>query len=454
MLASRDEGKGLVQITWDKVRQRVKKVSPEFVNIIDNLSPDDSFPLYLAYYPYGDLIGDTESLFLPTVDGESYRLTDENIPKEVKKNLGYGSQSSPLAMLLDKNLEYFVDIKDVDISIPWKICKPGTFFPLNRILQNKSDRIYTPNGILTTVSGARSTFMLPKIGCYTNHLMLQRDYNIESPPPKSLNDHWDVFKQIVRSNPEENIWRSCIMFFSKKWVDKLHNDIAWHPLKKFLLELGWTNIEYVRNHIYYNIAYSVIQQKRNLKPNPYLVDTAAHLFAIAVGANPGYVPASDNELLPLKSLQDAFVESYGQKKYIPTIMVPEHLVIENKTSSPVYYSLQHPTTLSFSPKSRSISSTLFELRELKHIMDVFSNELSKSNNILSDTIISEAAKKIEFSYFHNNVDNHKLIQKSDTIITYDKRFNAKYTYKNAPNSSFASDAPFLRGCVSVGLKKK
>lgn len=452
MFSNIDEKNGVVKTDWKNIRQRVHKVAPAFAKIVDKLSPDNTYPLFLAYYPYGDLKGDTISSFLPRMNGGNYRLNDKDISKEISNHLGYGSNSSPLGMVLEKKLEYFIDLKDLRITIPWQILSPGAFFPLSSVLLNKAKRNYSPNGILTAVSGARSLFMLPKIGCFTNHQMLQRDYNVQLPPPKFLYDHWNIFKAIVRNNPDNNTWRSCIIYFSKKWVDKIHNDKAWHPLKKFILELAWDRYEYDRNHLYYNIAYSLIQNKRNLKPNPYLVDTACHLFTIAVGAVPGYSPVCNNELLPLSLIQRAFVESYGQKKYVPTILAPEHFYLENQGNHPVYYSLQCPTTLSFSPKSRKLSSTIFEIRELKRIIDIFRIELVKKNSLLSDTIISEIARKIEFNFYHNNFDRHNIIEQSKNLILNDERFKASYSFHSHPGAIFASDAPFIRGCISIRIK--
>lgn len=452
VLTAVDEKKGLVKTSWNLIRKRVSKVAPEFAKIVDALSPDDSFPLYLAYYPYGDLKGDTISPFLPKVDGGNYRLSDPDAPKDVITNLGYGSHSSPLGMLLEKKLEYFIDLKELDITIPLQVLSPGSFFPLARILQNQSSRTYTPNGLLTVVSGARSVFMLPKIGCTTNHLNLRRHYNVQPQPPKSLYEHWQIFKDINNSNSVNSDWRSCVLYFSKKWVDKIHNDNAWHPVKKFLLELGWKSFEYERNHMYYNIAYSLIQNSRNLKPNPYLTDTACHLFTVALGAHPGYAPSCDDESLPLDTLQNAFVDGYGLKKYIPTVIQPSHFTFEDKDSMPVYYSLQCPSTLTFSPRSRQLSSTLSEMGELQHIVNIFKSELIKDSNIFSDTVISDIAKNVEFDFFHNQTDMHNMIQDSNSIIGMDNRFSTKKTKKSAAGSVFASDAPFVRGCIGIRPK--
>ena len=216
-------------------------------------------------------------------------------------------------------------------------------FPLPNVLNKKTDKIYTPNGVLTTSSGARSAFMLPNIGCQTNHSALQRDFNIQDPAPKSHYEHWNIFRHITNSKIIDCNWRSCIIYFSNKWVDRLHNDSAWLQLKLYLHELAWSAFEYRRNQIYYDIAFSITQKKRNLKPNPYLVDTAKHIFTTAIGAAPGYVPAHNNNALPLDVIQNVYVESYGLRKYSPTIMQPSQFDFQND-KLPIYYSMQNPAT--------------------------------------------------------------------------------------------------------------
>jgi hypothetical protein len=441
-----NEGRGLVKCYWQDVREKVAKVQPVFAQIVDELGVDKKFPLYLAYYPYGALKGDTLSTFIPKVDGGYYRLTDPNAPKDIIKNLGYGMSSAPLAMLLEKNMELFIDLKDEGVTIPAVIYKPGDMFPFARILSRNSERVYAPNGVLTLTSGIRSTFMLPNIGCSTHHLNLQRDFNIKNHAPKTLYEHWDVFKELVNSQVIGSTWRSCLMYFSRQWLAKLDADPAWHKMKLFLHELAWTHYEYERNHLYYDVAFSVMQKKRNLKPNPYLVDTARHLFAVALGAAPGYAPATDDRALPLDVIKRVYVDSYGLKKYYVSLMHPLHYSFESD-KYPVYYSLQHPSTRVFSPKSRKISSTLAELRELDHITRIFTSELSNPENMCSDTIIGSVSHDIEFNYFHNKVDRHGIVKHSSKIADMDDRFSLNDLESNL--AVFSSDAPFVRGCVCI-----
>lgn len=450
MITEVDERKGVVKTSWAGVRERVAKVEPKFAAIVDELSPDDSFALYLAYYPYGALEADTESTLLPNINGGHYRLTGKNTPKEIRSNLGYGKDSSPLGMVLEKQLELFIDNKQEGVTIPWLIYTPGKIFPFARILSSKSKRVYAPNGLLSSTAGVRSTFLLPNIGCATNHVNLQRDFNIHSSPPKTLYEHWHVFKDIINSPITNSDWRCCVLYFSQKWIDQIHSNKLWTDLKQYLHELAWSQYEHERNRIYYDIAFSMMKKKRNLKPNPYIADTARHLFTTAMGAAPGYAPAINDDALPVAAIQQAYEQSYGLKKYLPTIMQPVHFIFENQPD-PVYYSLQNPSTHVFSPKSREVSSTLTEMRELQHIMRTFIHELTTEEVVCSDTVIGEIAKNINFNYFHNKHDCHRIIKPSSEIATKDKRFSSSNDRPYHTQAVYAADSPFVRGCISISV---
>lgn len=444
-----DEGDHLVKVYWKQVREKVGKVEAKLARIIDELDPDHSYPLYLAFYPYGATDADTQSSLFPHRDASGYfRLTDSDAPKEIVNDLGYSINSTPLGMVLEKEIECFIDLQNEGITIPWLIYQPGAIFPLARILNKQTDRVYTPNGLLSSTAGARSAFMLPNIGCAVNHSNLQRDFNVQSPPPKSLYEHWHLFKEIANSEAVNSDWRCCVMYFSEKWLTSIHNNPAWDKLKQYLQELAWYRYEWDRNRIYYDITFSLIQKARNLKPNPYLADTAMHLFATALGAAPGYAPCLDNDALPLNLLQRVFVESYGLKKYIPTIMQPKHFSFETD-DLPIYYSLQHPSTHVFSPKSRDTSSTLFELRELEHIMRVYKQELTKSNALCTDTMLGRIANEITFNFYHNKADRHRVVDCSSHLFKNDERFDFLHPTSKADTANHSIDAPFVRGCISI-----
>jgi len=303
------------------------------------------------------------------------------------------------------------------------------------------------------MSGCRSVFMLPNIGSMTQHVHLQSDYNVQSPPAKSLYDHWQIFKEIVDSEINPSDWRSCMIFFSEEWVDKIHNDNAWIKLKLYIQDLAWEHFEYNRSHTYYDIIFSLMQKKNNLKPNPYLVDTARHLIAVALGEAPGYAPAENEDILPLHDITNAFIHSYGLKKYLAHIMSPMQFTFE-VSSSPVYYSLQYPSTFGFSPKARKVFSTIFEMRELAHIMKIFMFELGRSDGICQDTILRVMANKIVMHYFHNASDRHKVVNSTAMLPEFDVRFGVpSNSYGAGSSAKFAVDGPFLRGCIGIDLKE-
>ncbi len=441
------ENPSFVKMYWPDIREKIAQLDATFTKIVDDLGVDKSFPIYLASYPYGALIADTQSPFIPCDNGTVKRLTAPEVDKSITEDLGYGKDGLPMGMVLNKQLEYFIDLKGLGVTIPWLIYEPGSFFPLSSIFNQKNKRNYASNSVLMTTAGARSTFMLPNIGCSTNHINLKRDFNVKTTTPKTLYDHWYVFKEIVNSPILASDWRCEVIYFAEKWLKKLYTDTSWLALKSYLQELAWSRFEYDRNRVYYDIAFSVIQQKRNLKPNPYLADTARHLFSIALGCVPGYAPALGEEAIPVSILQKVFVESYNLKKYIPTIMQPVNYNFES--NPPVYYSLQHPSTHMFSPKSRKISSTLSEMRELDHITNIFSEELANDNAICADTILNQVSKAIKFNYFHNEKDRLNVIKPSCEIVKLDDRFNYVPSGYSTNESTFSADARFVRGCVSI-----
>ena len=104
-----DEKKGVVKTYWSEVRDRFEKVNPHLSKLIDAVSPGKNMPIYLVYFPYGMLKGDTKQSYLPLCDGGHVTLSDVNIHKDIHQDLSYGMYSSPLGMILDKYIEYFIE---------------------------------------------------------------------------------------------------------------------------------------------------------------------------------------------------------------------------------------------------------------------------------------------------------------------------------------------------------
>jgi hypothetical protein len=308
---------------------------------------------------------------------------------------------------------------------------------------------FHPVKMFTITAGARFICMLPNISDLSLHKNLKRDFNVRQAPPKTLLEQWEIFKTIAYHPLAHCNWAVELLFFSEKWFEKIKCDSAWRSLYLIMLEMAWKKSAYERNQMFYNLAFSRAQASRNLKPNPYLADTAKHLFMIASGIVPAFGVASNNLCAPVSLLQKVYLESYGIRGYIPTMFASKHFSSSN-FYQPVYYSLTLPTTLEFSPKSRKISSTTQDLSELSHVMQIFIDEICGNRLKIEDTILGEVATNTEFEYFHSKPDRHGEIKLTRDMI---KKDNLLIQYhKDASERMFADSGSLIRGCVQISKK--
>lgn len=447
MYSEVDNRKGVVRSNWKNVRSRVNAVNPEFSALIDEISPDN-LPLYLVYLPYGQLQGDTKTPFLTDCDHKVYRLNSPDLPKRITDEIGYGVKSVPFGIVLEKCIEYYIDLPNLHLTLPRYVRRPGSIFPSTLIFRQLGRRNYAPCGILNTMSGCRSVFMLPNIGSKSHYERLQYDYNLKSPRPEKLYEHFNIFKELSYGQHVKNPWYSCVIYFSQKWIDYILHDPAWYKVKMYMIDEGLNFFKPEAHKDLLNFVFSDIQTRRNLKPNPYIVDSAKHIIHTALGSAPGYSPANDEESLPVTAIEAPFIESYGMKKYFPTIIRPSQFIYE-KDTHPVYYSMQYPSTHSFSPKSRTASSMLVDMRELSTILNIFLDELSKDSYYCKNTIYQKISNDLDISCIHNQEDKHQIIKQSNYILETDDRFNGNFQYSPKNEQRFASDGKFFRGCVSI-----
>lgn len=436
------------RIFWAEIKNEIKQANHEFYSLVEEINPGEEYPLYLLQFPYGDLIGDNISQFIPLKNGDYIRLNDPNLPSEILKDLGYGKSNSPMGIILDKHFELFVDLKSKNTILPFRVQKPGDFLNYTRILNISHDFNYAPNGVLSMTSGTRSSFVLPSIGCSIKFSKMCRSLKLQLPKPDSIYNHHALFKSLLNSPTIMNNWCSSLIYFSEIWINNIKNHADWHKIQKYFFKLFSQKSQYPNNLIHYNTAYSLLLEKNNLKPNPYLFDTFKHLINIMLGEVPGFSPAVTENDLPLGILQQIFVSSYGFVNTIPTIMTPSTFEIRQKNSEPIYYSLQIPTTSSFSPKSKN-SSVMVDLRELQYLYTKLKHELIKDNDFCSNTIIQYAFQNLELSFYHNYKDIDCVIDQAKNLTSADDRYNFITDNTQNTHMQVADDAKFFRGCVKI-----
>jgi hypothetical protein len=121
---------------------------------------------------------------------------------------------------------------------------------------------------------------------------------------------------------------------------------------------------------------------------------------------------------------------------------------------PVYYSLQYPSTHAFSPKSRTMSSVLFEMKELVHVLRVFCEELTKESSMCYGSILGEIPANVDFNFYHNKADGKGGIFNTSELFCSDINFLTGKYDELSQGARISSDGKFLRGCVRISYKNK
>lgn len=433
---------GTKKTEWKNIRSKFELVDKDLTRLIDNLSPGKEFPIYRLHLAYGSLKGDTRNSYIPLESGTMIPLADRSINKDISENLGYGSYSSPLGIILDKHLEYFIEIGDQ--VVPFFIDGPGSIFNRSLLVNQTTTRKYTPNGILKAVIGSRTAFMLPSINNHNGINKLSKRVGANLTPPRKSIEHFDIFKEINRKNRD---WRAILAYFSKSWIEALSKDSAWSELKNYILEGKSNNESFGANSIYYDLFFAKAQKDRNLRTSsPYLTNTAIHLIKLALGEHPGYIPCTNENLLPLNHIQRNIADAFQLKK-APTVMVPHSLVYEREIL-PVYYSLQNPTAPHFLAKRNEKVTANQEIEVIHSILSKFIDEMTKSESMLLNTVLEDVAKNVSFNYFHNcPPKDSELIRSSKVLAEKDPRFT--FCSGGYSNIDFSCEGQFLRGCVEI-----
>ncbi|MDO8953527.1 MAG: hypothetical protein Q7V63_01605 [Gammaproteobacteria bacterium] len=429
----------LEELSWDAIRVEFAQKNATLAKIIDDLSPSKEYTLFKAKYPYGAEIVRGGNANLPNEQGQCIGFHDSNLNAQLREKLLYNKGSTPVSMVLKNSVEIFIEVGNNTIPFYGAI-PPGKIFGTWKVL-NPHDS-HTPAFLWNMTAGARSLFMMPKISEKMKHNRLKRDFGITADTPKTLLDHWEVFSALANSAQFGETWEAEILFFPKKWFEKL-DDAKWLPFKCYLLESSWKGSEYLRNLFFWDIAFSLIQQQRGIKPNPYIADTVKHLLGMGIGALPGFAPSIDDTCGPIKRLEEIYSEVY-QLDYAPIIMDLHNF--SSQCPRPIYYSLAYPTTTEFSPKSRLDTSKISDLYEIKSLLNKYLLGIFEDNLNLQLTPLSQIPKTVQYDFFHTDNQQYQSINSSLLLPKEDFNFQ-KTPYKS--NKGFPENSSFIKGCIRI-----
>ena len=313
------------ELVWDDVRQDIISTNSELVDIIDQISPSKEYTIFKVKYPYGTKILKEGLLYLPDKHGNLLPITE--CSSDIRKKLGYNLDSNPVSIVLNNSVELFLSLEDRIVPfyglIPagslfgaWKVVSPGIS--------------HHPVFLWDMTAGARSIFMLPKITESGAHDKLRKKMHLTAEKPKTLLDHWGIFKQIANNYQVKDPWHTELLFFSKKWFEQL-DDKAWESFNYYILKKAWDSGKFGRSEFIWDLIFSLIQKRRHIKPSPHIDDTVKRILAISVGIFPGFAPAPalDNNAAPIDLLQQSYMEYYKLKDYAPIIMQPTIFNVNN-----------------------------------------------------------------------------------------------------------------------------
>lgn len=434
------------EVYWADVSNIVTKAMPSFGKIINDLSIDKKYKAYLARYPFGSKIIHDGVLHIANKDGAVVPITDPSIPEQVREDLSY--RTVPMGIFTHNTAEVYFEMEERIISL--NLFKPGYMMGLWEALDPPTT--YLAKRIWQVNAGARSMVMLPRITDVGQHEILEREFGLERSVPKSMLDHWHEFVAIANHPNFEQEWYCEIIFLSRSWFDQIGSrDKKWGEYRNYLKDLAWQQTSYWRNKVTYDIAWGILiveLNRFNAKPNPYDIDIAKHLGMQAMGVLPVLTPATNNDNGPISELQDVYTYKYGQKLYIPTIMVPTHLC-KDKPIVKGYHSLRFPT-LETAPKTRNHPSALHNLKQIKRVEQKFRQAVLSGKLGVEGTLIFDAVQNVEIDYFHSDIDEYDDIKSTKLMPLEDE---ALIYYPNKLEKMIFSDnSSFVRGCMRFSYK--
>ncbi len=436
----------LEPVRWKNISYRVRRVNPELANIIDMLSLEEGYAGYIVRYPFGQKILEKGVLQIPNPSGEFLSIHHPNQDSSIQKDLAY-IRGMPVGLVLSKSIEMFLSINGRET--PFSIMGQGKIFGIWAFLNR--DISCERGNMWHITSGARSLFMLPKLTDSASHKRLQRYCGIVAPVPKTFSSHGSIFTELAQKHgPRENVhWSAELLFFSAPWVRR-QKDPLWQALRLFLYQSAWDSTAYLRNQFIYDVELYAAIENNNLKPDPYLVDTARHVLSLATRTQTGtgFGVAMNDDAAPISFLQKIYLDIYDLP-YAPTLMQPTY--IQNPNHQPIYYSLHVPTLGGYSPKGRKLASKKYNLKELKYILQKTIKAFSENSFELHESPVSlyNITKNLSIRYFHTEEDSFGEIEHARKIIDSDPQLQAHLN--NHPIHDFCETSLFLCGVIQLSF---
>lgn len=407
------------ELSWDKVKADISGVNKRLYEILETIDGIQNMLFTVLEYQYGQIIADEDYFYLPDSGGQL--------------------SSVPFSMVLDKNLEMFIEFKGK--SSTHQIYKEGDFLSVSS-LYNASNT-HHPTDILQISSGARNTFLLCPVADARPHANLGKYFKADIPVPDDLGNHYLTFKRLCEA--ADCKWRSKLLVFPSEIV-KLIKEGKLPNLLSLIMEFDSNQTAYYANLPFYNYLMAYVRANNpKISQNEFTNNAISQLITIGTGQVPGYGLAVNNELLPLDFISETYRDIY-KSKYTPFVMEPVHL--DKNRNNPVFYSILKEE-MAFKPTSFSNKPQRCEL--------IYDTYIQYAENIkelahFQGTPFFESATKLDLTLFHeknNQVTNNLFKLPRETIFNYDPRFLEVTNKLGYSIDQFPSKTAFLVGCFGI-----
>ncbi len=430
----------LQEVKWGEVRDEIYKVNPELAEKCDQVNMYNQYSLFKIWYPYGATIVNEGDFGLPTRDGKIISLKNPSVPESLREQLSYSL--IPLSVIIHNSSEVFVNIKNR--IVPLNFLLEGELFGLFEIMNIFMQTPILHPPVWSVTAGARSVFMLPRISDMIGHNRIQKQFGTNINIPHSLSDHWQTFVDINKRSKKKYEWHTTIIVFTSKWFET-SNNIGYIQYMRYLAIQGWQQLQFrlVGDITEFSLLWSFFTHEinnRNLKSRTYLIDTIKHLILITKRCGVAFQPSTDNIALPRDVIQEAYIDNYNLKDYIPTIMQPATFTNSNNK---LYYSLSLPTLPNSSPYFKNPPSIIEDQREIQKLLTILLSIIPKIKHPTAQML-----KNFQFKMFHSALDPFGQITASKYLSKSDSRF---LSYSNTKNGKrvFCPSSIFFNGCIRI-----
>lgn len=315
-------------------------------------------------------------------------------------------------------------------------------FGIPKAIDDNANNTSTSALELNLNAGSRSLFMLSKISDYTCHGKIQEHYGTQIIAPESPQDHWALFVDIAKQS--KCPWRCEIIYFSRKWINKLKND-EWAVLAKRLMTLHrasysiWHKVSDV-----WNKTFQEIEREKKLITY-YSVPSltvAKQLFMLAANITPGFRPATNDDSAPIILITDAYTTVYPKlTQQKQSVVIMEAAKFDMQKNAPIYYSINLSAGTQKDLKASKKKSQISLLDEIRLVAETYSKTiLEDKENVPS---LYDVANKTQFLYYHSNPENYTKICNAALLATEDRRFTGGNL------ETFPVTSLFFKGCIKV-----